>query len=185
MAISENIVAPVRKRFDAAALADIITNAIGSWNFIIAQSILMVIWFILNTAGWFVWHWDPYPFVFLNLFMSMEAAYATPIILMSGNRQQVRDEAKRDADSETLRRIEQIERTLDAHVNGTAKEHSQQLQDLRLILQELHTQLCPDSTLNLTPATPPLPSNLAPVKRTNELLRSGNTPQQRKKASRR
>ena len=107
----------------------------------------MLLWFLLNTAGWFVWHWDPYPFVFLNLFMSMEAAYATPIILMSGNRQQERDESQREADSETLRRIEQIEKVLDAHVNGTAQEHSKQLQELRLIVQELHTQLCPNSEL--------------------------------------
>jgi len=136
-----------KKRLDPAALADAITNQIGSWNFIIIQSVIMAFWFLLNSGGWFLWHWDPYPFVFLNLFMSMEAAYATPIILMSGNRQQARDELQREMDSKTLKRIEQIESTLDKHVNTTAQEHSKQLAELRLIIGELHKKLCPESDL--------------------------------------
>jgi uncharacterized membrane protein len=70
-------------------LADIITEFIGSWKFIIIQSILLTLWIALNTFK--IVNFDPYPFIFLNLFLSFEAAYATPLILMSSNRQSDRD----------------------------------------------------------------------------------------------
>jgi len=70
-------------------LADIITEFIGSWTFIIVQSTILTIWIIVNVIG--LAHFDPYPFIFLNLFLSFEAAYATPLILMSANRSAERD----------------------------------------------------------------------------------------------
>lgn len=70
-------------------LADVIAAFIGSWTFIIIQSILLTIWILLNVSG--ICHFDIYPFIFLNLFLSFEAAYATPLILMSANRQSDRD----------------------------------------------------------------------------------------------
>ena len=70
-------------------LADIIAAFIGSWTFIIIQSILLTIWIIINVTG--LVHFDLYPFILLNLFLSFEAAYATPLILMSSNRQSERD----------------------------------------------------------------------------------------------
>ena len=70
-------------------LADVIAAFIGSWTFIIIQSILLTIWIILNVSG--ICHFDVYPFIFLNLFLSFQAAYATPLILMSANRQSDRD----------------------------------------------------------------------------------------------
>src|SRR5271166_6360523 len=59
----------------------------GSWAFIIVQSMLLAIWISLNIAAWF-YHWDPYPFILLNLALSFQAAYAAPFIMMSQNRQQ-------------------------------------------------------------------------------------------------
>ena len=50
-----------------------------------AQSIVLGIWIILNGLA-FIWHWDPYPFILLNLVLSFQAAYAAPIIMMSQNR---------------------------------------------------------------------------------------------------
>jgi uncharacterized membrane protein len=70
-------------------LADKITSFIGSWTFIIIQSVILTLWIILNTFH--VLNFDTYPFIFLNLFLSFEAAYATPLILMSGNRSAERD----------------------------------------------------------------------------------------------
>lgn len=70
-------------------LADKISEFIGSWAFIIIQSSILTIWIIVNVIG--VCHFDPYPFILLNLFLSFEAAYATPLILMSGNRSADRD----------------------------------------------------------------------------------------------
>ena len=70
-------------------LADKITEFIGSWKFIIIQSVILTLWIILNTFH--IVNFDEYPFIFLNLFLSFEAAYATPLILMSGNRSAERD----------------------------------------------------------------------------------------------
>ncbi len=60
----------------------------GSWRFIIIQSVLLFIWVCLNVTA-FIQHWDPYPFILLNLMLSFQAAYAAPIpiIMMSQNRQ--------------------------------------------------------------------------------------------------
>ena len=72
-------------------LADKIAEFIGSWRFIIIQSSILTLWVIVNVLG--IFHFDPYPFILLNLFLSFEAAYATPLILMSANRQAEKDRA--------------------------------------------------------------------------------------------
>jgi uncharacterized membrane protein len=78
-------------------LADRFASTMGSWRFIIIQSVILLIWMILNGIA-FVKHWDPYPFILLNLILSFQAAYAAPIIMMSQNRQAITDrlEAKHD-----------------------------------------------------------------------------------------
>src|SRR5216683_5176576 len=60
-------------------LADRVASVIGSWPFIIGQSVLMVIWVYLNVWAIFIAHWDPYPFILLNLVLSFQATYAGPI----------------------------------------------------------------------------------------------------------
>ena len=70
-------------------LADKITSFIGSWTFIIVQSCILTIWVLVNILN--LTHFDPYPFILMNLFLSFQAAYATPLILMSSNRQAERD----------------------------------------------------------------------------------------------
>jgi uncharacterized membrane protein len=72
-------------------LADRVAAVIGSWPFIIGQSILMVLWVYLNVWAIFVKHWDPYPFILLNLVLSFQATYAGPIVLLAGNRQSQKD----------------------------------------------------------------------------------------------
>ena len=67
-------------------VADIFAAVAGSWTFIIIQSVLLAFWMLLNVVAWWQ-HWDPYPFILLNLVMSFQAAYAAPIIMMSQNRQ--------------------------------------------------------------------------------------------------
>ncbi|MET1028560.1 MAG: DUF1003 domain-containing protein [Dongiaceae bacterium] len=67
-------------------VADWVAAGMGSWRFIIVQSILLVIWICLNVMAW-QWRWDPYPFILLNLALSFQAAYTAPIIMMSQNRQ--------------------------------------------------------------------------------------------------
>jgi uncharacterized membrane protein len=70
----------------ADRVSDGVASMVGSWPFIIVQSILLILWMALNLTAW-VEHWDPYPFILLNLALSFQAAYAAPFIMMSQNRQ--------------------------------------------------------------------------------------------------
>src|SRR4029077_4801215 len=77
-------------------IADKVAAMMGSWSFIIVQSVILTVWIILNVIAW-ISHWDPYPFILLNLALSFQAAYAAPFIMISQNRQAERDrhQAKR------------------------------------------------------------------------------------------
>jgi uncharacterized membrane protein len=68
-------------------VADRVAAGMGSWPFIIVQSLILMIWIVLNVTA-YVAKWDPYPFILLNLALSFQAAYAAPFIMMSQNRQQ-------------------------------------------------------------------------------------------------
>ena len=81
-------------------LADSVANGMGSWRFIIIQTIIVILWMTLNVIG-FVHHWDVYPYILLNLLFSTQAAYAAPIIMMAQNRQSERDRAQADNDYKT------------------------------------------------------------------------------------
>jgi uncharacterized membrane protein len=78
-------------------IADRVAATMGSWSFIIVQSILLIIWIILNITA-YVREWDPYPFILLNLALSFQAAYAAPVIMMSQNRQAAIDRAAAKGD---------------------------------------------------------------------------------------
>jgi uncharacterized membrane protein len=81
-------------------LADSVAKGMGSWKFIIIQTILVVLWMGLNLVA-YTYHWDVYPFILLNLLFSTQAAYAAPIIMMSQNRQNERDRMQAQADYQT------------------------------------------------------------------------------------
>ncbi|MFA4998649.1 MAG: DUF1003 domain-containing protein [Candidatus Paceibacterota bacterium] len=96
-------------------IADKTASAIGSWPFIIIQSILVTVWITINLIA-FVKRWDPYPFVLLNLLFSVQAAYSAPIIMMSQNRQNERDRRQALEDYETnvkaKEEVEELKRAL-------------------------------------------------------------------------
>ena len=98
-----------------ARAADALTRWVGSWPFVITQACILSAWFTLNTVAWFA-HWDEYPFVLANLFMSAEAAFTGPIILMSSNRTDAEDRRtiQQDLleDQETKRLVMRIARKL-------------------------------------------------------------------------
>ena len=81
-------------------IADTVANSMGSWTFIIVQSIIVALWIICNLIAW-QFQWDVYPFILLNLVFSTQAAYAAPIIMMSQNRSAERDRHQADADYKT------------------------------------------------------------------------------------
>jgi uncharacterized membrane protein len=86
-------------------VADTVADTIGSWPFIITQSIILVIWIILNVTAW-INHWDPYPFILLNLMLSFQAAYAGPVIMMSQNRQSSKDRLAAEIDHQVNTKAE-------------------------------------------------------------------------------
>jgi len=73
-------------------VADWVAATMGSWTFIIIQSVILAVWIVLNVTA-YVRQWDPYPFILLNLALSFQAAYAAPVIMMSQNRQAAIDRA--------------------------------------------------------------------------------------------
>lgn len=105
--------------------ADKIASVVGSWKFLIIQSVVLFFWVILNIVAW-VEHWDPYPFILLNLMLSFQAAYAAPIILMSQNLATERDRRKSAADLATDRKaereIEEIKKQLNRIENDKIKK---------------------------------------------------------------
>lgn len=70
--------------------ADKVTNIMGSWKFIIIQTVVIMVWGAINLTAYLL-HWDPYPFILLNLLFSIQSAYSAPIIMMAQNRQGARD----------------------------------------------------------------------------------------------
>ena len=94
-------------------LANRVTGAMGSWRFIVIQTILVAIWLAINGIG-LIFKWDPYPFILLNLMFSVQAAYASPLILMAGNVAAARDrdlwEHDYQINQEAYAKIESIER---------------------------------------------------------------------------
>lgn len=97
-------------------LADKVTSVFGSWKFIIIQTMIVCLWISLNLLA-VVHHWDPYPFILLNLVFSTQAAYAAPLILLSQNRQADTDRVRAEHDYRVnqiaLRYLEVLHR--DAH----------------------------------------------------------------------
>jgi uncharacterized membrane protein len=94
-------------------LADSVACGMGSWRFIIIQTVIVVIWMIANVVG-FIYHWDVYPYILLNLLFSTQAAYAAPIIMMAQNRQNDRDRVQANADYATnLEAKKEIEELLE------------------------------------------------------------------------
>src|SRR6201996_1130845 len=78
---------------------------LGTGRYLVGQSVFVVFWIALNTLG-LVRHWDPYPFILLNLAFSTQAAYAAPLILLAQNRQDDRDRANIERDREVAARTQ-------------------------------------------------------------------------------
>ncbi|QDR79460.1 DUF1003 domain-containing protein [Sporomusa termitida] len=87
-------------------VADYVARVVGSWPFIIGQSVIILIWMGANAylvymkvmdPGYFD-AWDPYPFILLNLVLSFQAAYTGPVVMMSQNRQSEKDRLMAELD---------------------------------------------------------------------------------------
>lgn len=92
-------------------LADAVADAVGSWSFLIIQTILVVLWIAINVVA-VVRRWDPYPFVLLNLLFSVQAAYTGPVLLLSSNRTAQRDRIMAEHDHVTNEKAEKLVESL-------------------------------------------------------------------------
>ena len=95
-------------RYDADAFgrfSEAIARFLGTGRFLVGQTALVIAWIVLNTIG-LINHWDPYPFILLNLAFSTQAAYAAPLILLAQNRQDDRDRANIERDREVAARTQ-------------------------------------------------------------------------------
>ena len=112
----------------SARIADAVTGFMGSWKFIAIQTAIVLIWVAGNV--YLLFHFDPFPFILLNLAFSTQAAYAAPLILLAGNRAAHRDRMTLEHAAETtdleeqqnqellqgnkeiLQRVEALEKTI-------------------------------------------------------------------------
>jgi uncharacterized membrane protein len=113
--------------------ADWTTNIMGSWRFIIVQSLVLIVWVLLNVIAW-TKHWDPYPFILMNLVMSLQAAYTAPIIMMSQNRQAMRDRLEAHNDYLINQKAEEEVRAILDHL-AAQDQALAQMHELLLALQ--------------------------------------------------
>lgn len=118
-------------------LADSVAREMGSWRFIIIQTFIVMLWMVLNVIA-FMRHWDPYPYILLNLVFSTQAAYAAPIIMMSQNRQSDRDRAQAEADYKTNLEAKQEIENLQLCLNNMETD---KLDKIITMLQEMRSKL--------------------------------------------
>lgn len=102
-------------------IADSVAATVGSWPFIIIQSVLLATWIIINIIA-FSLRWDPYPFILLNLMLSFQAAYTGPFVLMSSNRQAAKDRLAAENDYQINLKGEEETRQLIQHLYEQDKE---------------------------------------------------------------
>ena len=76
----------------------------GTGKFLLYMTAFVVVWVTLNAIGLWGLHWDPYPFILLNLFFSVQASYAAPLILLAQNRQDDRDRVSLEQDRQRAER---------------------------------------------------------------------------------
>jgi len=123
-----NVVDEERMTF-GQRVADRVADTIGSWPFIIVQTVILTIWIILNVTAW-IQRWDPYPFILLNLMLSFQAAYSGPVIMMSQNRQSAKDRLAAEIDHKVNAKAE-------LEINNLIRR----LDELELNIEEQHAEL--------------------------------------------
>jgi uncharacterized membrane protein len=123
--------APVRgSLYDADAFgrfSEGLARFLGTGKYLFGQTVFVIVWITLNGLV-FIHHWDPYPFILLNLAFSTQAAYAAPLILLAQNRQDERDRATTERDRQVAARTQ-------ADTEYLARE----LATIRLVLNDVVT----------------------------------------------
>ena len=114
-------------------IADSVARFGGSWRFIIIFGSVLVVYTLINIFAR-SWIWDPYPFILLNLFLSMLAAIQAPVIMMSQNRQDTKDRLRGELDYDVNRRAASDIQGLSRKLNLI----DEKMDDLEDLLRETH-----------------------------------------------
>lgn len=117
-------------------IADAVAATMGSWPFVIIQSIILALWIVLNCIA-FINHWDPYPFILLNLALSFQAAYTGPFVLISQNRQAAKDRLTAEEDYNVNRKGEYEIEQMVLHLGKQDEELVRQTSMLLELLQKI------------------------------------------------
>jgi uncharacterized membrane protein len=119
--------------------ADMVARTVGSWRFLIIQSLFLAGWFIVNVVSCLA-HWDPYPFIFMNLVLSLQSAYTASIVMISENRQAERDRLETHHNYELNLKAEEELRAILDHL--AAQDEA---------LKDIHQQLAATQNLRKPP----------------------------------
>lgn len=111
-------------------MSDKLADFVGSWTFIIIFGFILILWMAINTVG-MINHFDPYPFILLNLVLSCLAAIQAPIIMMSQNRQEEKDRMRAQNDYEINLKAEFIIEDLHNKVDKILQNQEEILKFLR------------------------------------------------------
>jgi uncharacterized membrane protein len=134
-------------------LADRVAQFGGSWTFITIFTAMLIVWVVLNTVALasFGGGFDPYPYIFLNLILSMVAALQAPVILMSQNRQAARDrlaasldyEINLKAEVEIMALHDKLDRIHVEHLEGMFRVQTQRVEELNNLVRSTILRLFP------------------------------------------
>ena len=117
-------------------ISDSVARFGGSWSFIISGFSFILIWIFFNTFYLF-YHWDEYPFVLLNLFLSLIAAFQAPFILMAQGRVERKQDAIYRALFREIKEIVEVDLSIEHEVLESNKKMEQEIEGIKLLLQKL------------------------------------------------
>ena len=148
-------------------LAERVAAFVGSWWFLGGQAFFLFLWLIYNTLQ-ITSHFDPPPYILLNLLLSFQAAFTGPVLLIAANVGALRDHAQSDriehlaTQSEQLadqgaklaERILGLEQMLEEHVKRSLDAHTAELRDMNMLVREVHSAICAPTNGSRDPSTP-------------------------------
>jgi uncharacterized membrane protein len=117
-------------------ISDSVARFGGSWSFIISGFSFILIWIFFNTFYLFH-HWDQYPFVLLNLFLSLIAAFQAPFILMAQGRVERKQDAIYRALFREIKEIVEVDLSIEHEVLESNKKMEQEIESIKLLLHKL------------------------------------------------
>lgn len=136
-------------------MAERVAAGVGSWWFLGSQALFLVFWLIYNTVQ-ITAHFDPPPYILLNLLLSFQAAFTGPVLLIAANVGAIRDHEQADRIEQLSKQSEQlaeqntqlvnrliaVEQMLDQHIGSSFKAHTDELHALGALVRAMHATVC-------------------------------------------